>query len=836
MRKKAILILLVIPFIVAILAFVEARNKIKEVEQDITSIDFAYLDNEGYSLDEGKILLEATRIYDESLPLAEGNDLVWTSSNPSVCEITKVGNNYYLNFLSEGESLITCQNEKGTVSKSFTATVFGSSGGIVLNLKQGFSGQSISSDNFIGLYDIDYSTCAKGADYRRTNRVEPFTINLVNMTTDISDLDVSYSPNIEKVDLKNKTITLLDTGEASITITDPNSKAKAGTLSFEIVDGVNVYNYSDLLMATNFNTKGSLAIVQRVNFESLANYNPKNNALFGNPNNDGFSFSDEVYEFTTTYNHEFIDSWNKQVGGHVSTTIKAGIHITADYYGNGFTLNLHNLCYPSDGENLDVDGKKVSVPVLSPTDLFRGPQIYVSLGYPIVPSSLELDGTNAIYALYGQDNIGVYVDGDNITLNDVHFKNCDFGNNLYNLEYTGTVLELDGKNISVNNSILENGRNIIRSYSSDVSINNCLLQNGMEFLVKAGSNEGEHIEYQDDLGKDIRYSYTFNGKPYSTTLKDFLAKALTPINLLNKDFKADSVLTSAVLVNTSADQFLGQFIGKDSFELPYTKEEIVEFNDIIKEALEALKNDKDLYDTFGNKKYHNTITIKDTLMSGSGISAILLDTMSNGSYLESNVTSLFSLVLGSYIPYFPSHMAYTSYPTKLTLEGDNRFYDYKPLDGLDFSTLLSQDIATLIKVHGGVGEVTVTDDNYLPLRLLLKQEEDIKLIEDTTTYVNLPIMKMGGGPNLSDVVMSGEEFSLNSVSVDPYLYSLDLECEEVPDFNTNVNAKRETMLVVMTRASSCVLGFEPYTFYTIDVTKHPWYKEEPNLALLRQRA
>ena len=96
MRKKAILILLLIPFIVAILAFVEVRNKIKEVEQDITNIVFNYDNNEAFTLDEGKILLEASAIYDSSLPLAEGNNLIWSSSNLEVCEVKKEGNNYYL--------------------------------------------------------------------------------------------------------------------------------------------------------------------------------------------------------------------------------------------------------------------------------------------------------------------------------------------------------------------------------------------------------------------------------------------------------------------------------------------------------------------------------------------------------------------------------------------------------------------------------------------------------------------------------------------------------------------------------------------------------------------
>lgn len=817
MRKKAILILLLIPFIVAILAFVEVRNKIKEVEQDITNIVFNYDNNEAFTLDEGKILLEASAIYDSSLPLAEGNNLIWSSSNLEVCEVKKEGNNYYLYLNKVGESLITCQNAKGTVSKSFMVTILSSDGGVLLNLERGFSGQGIASNYNVGLYDLDYSATSP-KDYQLVNREEVFTIELINMNTNIADLKVETSSNVE-VNLTTKTITLLAPGMASIKIYDQLNEEGAGNLSFNVIDGVNIYSYNDLLLATNF-SKESLKIVQRVNLESYQNtYNTDGSlkqadtVLFGNYNNGSYNFTNEVYRFTTTFNHQFIDSWN-QVAEKVSTTVVAGIHVTADYYGNGFTINMHNLCYPSDTQEITVGGSNVMIPLLKATDLFRGPLVYLSLGAPKTNSSLGLANyTYAIYALYGQDNIGVYVEGDNITLDDVHFKNCDFGNNFYNLEYSGTVLELAGKNITVKNSVIENGRNVIRSFSSQVSITNCLLQNGMEYLVKTGSNEGVKV----DLTKRIYYE--INGSNYSSIVSDYLK----PSDVMTKNYQADSILTNAALLNTPGGAFFG-------FSEPiYTKDEVIKFNEIIKDALSS---EDSLYDFNGNKKYNNYLTITDTLFANSGISAILLDTLANGSYLETNITSLFNLLLGSYIPQYPKNMAYTSYPTKLDLVGNNAFYDWKDIAKIDFSSLLFQDIAGLILAHGGVGSVEVTDDNYLPLRKLISMETDYHLEDGMTTYVNLPIMKMGGGPNLSDVYY--EQGLLTSFSADPYLYALDLSTEMVDDFMTNNQAKRETMLIAMTRASSNVLGFEEYTFYSLDVSKHYWYKENPSITILRE--
>ncbi len=813
MRKKAILILLLVPFLIAIIAFASASSKIREVEQDITNISFNYKANEAFILKDKRVKLEAEAIYDKSLPLASSNNLVWLSSDSTIAEVRLLGSDYYLYFLNVGEVTITCQNEKGTVSKSFKATIVGDDGAIILNFDKSTSGQSITGDFIVGLYNLDYINFN---ELNLINDVETFNIDFVN--TNPTNLTFDCSNNLE-VDLNNKEIRILASGESYLKIYDENNlNTLTSNLEFEVIDGVNVYSYNDLLMATNF-CEDAKDIALRVNLESLNNTYDNNmnlksadTVLFGNYSNGSFNFNNEVYRFTTTFNHDFIDKWN-EVAEPISTTITAGIHLRSNLYGNGFTINMHNLCYPSDKQEISSGNTTIEVPLLSSNDLFRGPLIYLSIGAPKTNSTLGLTNyTYAIYALYGQDNIGLYVDGDNLSVSDVHLKNCDYGNNFYNLEYSGTVLELNGNNISVKDSIIENGRNVIRSFSSNVNIDNCLLQNGMEFLVKTGSNKGVRV----NLEKRIYY-----GNSNSLLNKDYLSPSS---NVMNKDYKADSILTNAALYNTPGGAFFG-------FSEPiYTKEEIISNNEIIKDAL---SNEEELYDFNGNKKYDNYLTITNTLFANSGLSAIMLDTLSNGSYLESNITSLFSLLLGQYIPLFPNKMAYTSYPTNLNLSGDNRFYDWKSIDNLDYSSLLFQDIAGLILAHGGVGSVEVTDDNYLPLRLLIKKEDTYHLQDGNITHVNLPIMKMGGGPNLSDVNI--DDNLLEEFSVDPYIYSLDLKTEMVDDFMTNNEAKRETMLIAMTRASSNVLGFEPYNFYALKPEEHYWYKETPNVSTLRDR-
>lgn len=129
---------------------------------------------------------------------------------------------------------------------------------------------------------------------------------------------------------------------------------------------------------------------------------------------------------------------------------------------------MHEMCYPSER----IGG---GAPLLGKNDLFRGPISFVeALGMAKVS---------------GQDNIGTLIKGDNITLSNVNIKNCSNVKDLTFLDYVGTTLEIMGNNVTVKDSIISNGRTVIRSFSNEnLLIDNCLVQFGREFLIKAGSN------------------------------------------------------------------------------------------------------------------------------------------------------------------------------------------------------------------------------------------------------------------------------------------------------------------------------------------------------------
>ena len=839
MRKKAILLLLFLPFVIAIFAFVTSTFVIRSVEGDIEDIKWDYTTGENpFSLSQKRALLKAEAVYDTNYPLSEGNELVWKcvsdkgEEESDVAHIEVEEDGTYLAFEKEGTCKVICSNEKGNVQKSFLARIVGDSGAIILNPVLPFSATSITGKHYVGLYD------SKKA-YEEGRPDSSYLFDLQIFGTDSfreEEIQVESTDNVE-VDLKNHKVKLLEEGEAFVTFRNPVSSKGDGKLSLDVVSALNVYDYDDLMEATNNSEKG-IPVVLRRNLLSLDKAYEKDkdgnlvrtkeeNELFGRLSQGENKIArEDLYLFETTYDHSYLDLWNtNNPDSPVSLMRYAAVHIQKDFYGNGFEINLHDLAYPSEEQTItDSLGNKTTNALLGPEDLYRGPLVLQSLGDPNTKGVSVTSSGLPIFALYGQDNVGFYVEGEDIDLIDCHFSNCDnFANNLTNLTYVGTVLEAKGERITIKDSILEKGRNVVRAFSTkDLTIDNSLLQNAMEFLFLSGANESNKV----DLKKKVLYTDRDKVR-HETTAEDYLASESLE-GLMKMDSKADSLLSFGAISNTQASEF----VGIDG--AGYEKEDYIQGLDPIRESL---TNTEGFFDKGGNKVFFGNATIKDCSFDNSGISAIGLDTLPQGSFLESNITSLLSLITGIYFGNtLPSHMARTSAPVLVQLEGDCRFYDWKKVDNLSFESLILENIANLIRAHGGLGDdwkVEITEDDYLPLRLLLKKEQS-RWIHDEE--INLPVFYRGGGYNASEVRLSdnlkslfGEEFSL-----DPYVYSLDLSQEPVADFNASAKAKYEAMKIAMLRAASNVTGFYPYRFQSLSGVQ--FQKESPNILDFQNRA
>lgn len=810
MKKKNLIILLIFPFLISIFCIVTVNTTYNMVDVDISHIDWKYNDMEAFKVTDKPYELVAHGVNQRNYKVSGNNELVWSVKNKNAsdtepcAEIVTEGNKNYLKALNNGEVIISCSNQKGNVMRQMSAIIYTESL-IMLYPSIGSSQTNIDSTVYYGEYDHTFGTAAE------------IEMKLVVAPASLKDtLTVSTSKNVS-FDPDSALISIHNAGDAYVTLGDSSGEALPVTFNFTVVaGGVNVYTYEDLLHCTNYSKEGEI-VVLRKHFESLENayqlnsdgsvklvagipvLKSNNVECFGNydPSNRTFSFAEEIYSFKTTYSTEFIEQWNNFAADNsysaITDQVKAGLHVQKDFYGNGYTVNLHNLTYPySYVPMTGADGSVVRIPQLTSANLFRGPLKLYSLGDP---SNMPL------VSLYGQDNVGMYVDGDRIVINDVNVKNCDFGDRMANLDTVGTVVEVDGNGIRLVNSRFSNGKNVVRSFSSDnLIVRNCLLSNARNFLFLTGSNEYEKI--------NVKHTAEFYDKD--------LNKLTLPIErYFEKNAVGDTLLTSFLL---------------DTFS---TKAE----RDAMEAALiamqEAFNTSTDIADDI-----RGSTVIEDTYFYRSGITSICLETLFNGPFLEtaspSLIGELFSLVSAegkSLVPYIPTHMSGVSYPVSVIVKGDTRFYDYKVAGNIDIDGLIEENISDIAN-NLGLYDGQITIDDIFPLQTMLVQRADLQgsvYTNEGNRYVNIPVAHYGGGLNLSTVSFEGmNSFDTVSAEVDVNLLSTYLNLKGSTSGNLFDN-----MRSIMLKTVTMVSGFEPFKFQF--VREGYLYGESPNLQDLVDR-
>ncbi len=801
MKKKNLIILLMFPFLISLFCIVTVNTTYNRIDVDISYIEWAYHDMEGFQISEAGYLLEAVGVNQRHYKVSGDSSLVWTVENKNsedtepCAEIKKVGDNYYLQALREGEVTITCSNQKKNVYRQMTGVVY-KDAAILLYPVIGGSQTNIDSTIYYGQYD---HTVGNAASIDMVMTVVP--------SSSYQEMEVTCTDNIT-FNAETGVIDIIGTGEASLTLSLPSGLAKPQTFSFDIVkDGVNVYNYDDLMYCTNESTTGGEIVVLRKSFESLYNayltdqngdpirsgntlqLRANNVECFGNydANSKTFSFDNEVYRFTTTYNRSYIDAWNEYAAtqknvSKVNDQVIAGLHVQKDFYGNGYTLNLHNLTYPYASVPMTLSsGEVVKIPTLRSDNLFRGPLTMYAMGDPTKEPWVKL---------YGQDNIGMYIDGDNITLNDVNLKNCEFGDRLANLATTGTVLEIAGDNITVKNSLISCGRNVVRSFSSmDLIIDNCMLSNSQNFLFLTGSNEFEEVNTEA-----LATFKSLDGSVQNALLNEYFAEG------------------------GEGDELLNQFL-TTVYKSTAEKEAITKSLLSIQDALTTAKNMQN--------KFKGSTTINNCYFYRSGISSVCFETLFNSPFLESGSPSTINKVLkafGGDFPFIPTHVSGTSYPVMLTISGDTRFYDYKKVDDIDISSLLEQTVVN--RANEFLPDKNISLDRIFPLKTMAVQRARtqgaiVKDPESGVEYINIPITYYGGGLNMSKLSFvdfenkgsMGGETEINLLNT--YL-----------DIQSSGSQATDMLNCAMNRVVTTVTGFEPFAFHFS--TGHDLYGKTPN--------
>ena len=832
MKKGMLALLLLFPFLIAFLAFTTSDYLIKGVEQDIDDIEIEYPSLAPFGLKQGKVKLEAESVYNEDYPLSEGNDLVFSvPSEQEVARIDEEEDGYYFVPLSEGQVEVTVSNRKGNVSRSFIALVYGEAGALVFNLDCPFSSAGMAS-YYWGTYDIVYDSLS--SPYYKHTAKFTFSAEVVgNDAMDVYDFTLSHSDNLS-VDLSKSEVTVLGPGQSYISFTHPfSSSAPETRLEFVAVEAVNVYSYADLLKSTNLSENGE-AVVLHLDLESESNYrratSKKQMGIFGEIEGKVDPES-HVYRFQTTYNHDFLDMWAEQGDTKIGDEVIAGIRLRQSLYGNGFLINGHDLCYPSSSKNAD----GVIIPEFTPgKDIFRGPRIYAAAGDPFSPYYENApENVEPLMVLYGQDNSLLYVEGDGVRIDNLRLKNADFGDNYQNLSAVGTGIDIKGDGAIISNSVISSARTLIRAFG-DAEIDNCLLQNALEFGVKAGSD----LYNKPNPNKEISYADA-SGKIKQTKAGDYLYSLFDSGNLTYEAVNnglGDSILSAGICYDNQADVFINGILGGGYFSRDrFGKQTLLDGAEAVQNAISNLDGfvNEDL-----SKNFDTEVTVADSFFYNIHIAPICLDSYANGPFLYNSTSTLFKLILGIHFSFFPRDCAPTMAPSKLTLKGDNRFYTYQKAEDLSFDSLVYQNIAFFIKEHGGISiEPEITEDDYLPLSsLLTKRQEAVYVDPDGQSYLNTPIMKIGGGTNLSEVAF--EDGGFDFVSLDCYEYNLGKSSTFVDDdkFMNSDEARYTTMEVALSRAASNFFGFEDYVFYHVDKDEHPYFGQTPSLAELSSRS
>lgn len=803
MKKRTLAILLIIPFIISLLTFVSIKILDNQVAVDILGISWDYQDNEGFQIDDKGYELKATPIIDSNLILANGNNLVWKTkkvhdSDEEFARIDEENGKFYLYALKEGEVEVICQNERGSKSKHFMATIF-EDGAMVINPKRKGSSSNVSSTRYYGLYDYDGTGNKSKASFELTTTayLEDGNRSSNNVLAEKSD-NISY---------ENGKVTLNSAGESYLTLEEPDHHYRA-TYTFTVIDGVNVYRYDDLLRATNQSKDGENAVLQ-VNLESLKNTyqkdaegkyidtkieeNRDNTELFGNYdfNNQCFSFDQEYYTFQTTYDSTYIDQYNKEKGASYKKDVIAGIHLKKDLYGNGFTINMNGLCYPNYGSIDKFTGKLVPKQKADDRDrqydYFFGPLPFVSVGdmvsFPLVTA-------------LGQDNSGIYIDNDHVTIDDVKLSNVDEVDNLFNLSYTGSILDIKGKDVTVRNSVLSNGKVCVRAYDADnLLIDNCILKNSGEFTMLVGSDRKNTYDTSKTITEksqsfasfydDLSEERTDNA---NALLNSFLSATMNG-GLKEKDYKSDLELVQKYLDNDT-----------------------------------GLKS--------GNSvNYAATMRVKDTFFGRSGVFSLACESMFNGPLLYGGIPSMITSLLSMLSAPLPSKIGGTSAPVHVNLEGDTRFYDWKDIDSIDVSSLIEENISRTLN-QMGYGDKSITIDDIFPMKAALKKQVKNKGLvyeKDGKSYLNTMVAYYGGGLNLSKVDNTLND-TYNTYSEATKVSLLDETIE------TNTGGGYSSLL------TDCVIvtiGTHPFSFFTNgarESTAPILFDQVPSLDGLKQHA
>lgn len=464
MKSKILSLLLLIPIFFVIIAFVTSDNLVLSYSPTVENLILEHDSKEGVTLN------SPYKLYAYTTPSIVESNIVWWTEDETKAYV-KDG---YLYPLEEGKVEVYASLKDGSLLRSFTAYICSEDSSpkylIINNSLDTKNG--LSDDYYYGEYEYE--------DGKKVPSKLKLEVSVLPLSV---NQEVGYNVIKGKASFDGEYVTFNSTGLVEIEIYSKSNPQVKDTYSFNVVsDGVNIYSYEDLLNATNRSEEGDIVVMQ-TSLESYNNAYKFGDALYPNTQLFGYgkkgNLKFEYVNFESTYDTTFLKNNNQ------STTLKMAIEFKKDVYGNGFTINIHEMAYPS---------KKIENIM---NELFSGPLSFV-----------EVAGINI--KVSGQDNVGFGITRDGVSIKNINLKNCNTVTDLTQLDYTGTVVEVMADDVTIEDSIISNGRTVVRSFSSsNLVIDNCLLQYAREFILKLGSNSFVRPEKGQTVPSDREGAYNF---------------------------------------------------------------------------------------------------------------------------------------------------------------------------------------------------------------------------------------------------------------------------------------------------------------------------------------
>ena len=499
MNKKLLAVVLLLPVLLLGVLFTVNYVAIGNLIDDPLRISFAN-PVEFVQVGEEKNVTVLTTPHDDKWQ----EDIVYEVDDKSLLSIE----GHTLTGLKEGKATLTAYYDSGVLLDRIPVYVVSSNSSALYALDLTSSLSGIASSHVYGRYDLDadlqlvdatielgvfdYSACLQDGD----QLIPSHKAKQVSIQSGSGS--IAYNDESDRYEVIVK-------GNQDIVISFINSQDEETCLTLPIIEeGINVRSYRDLAYATNHHD-GDNPICLQTSLENLeqatdSEGNPLRNVkplgLSEEEKNqldqlgDGtkyllrsFKSGDLYYEYAeteSTYDTRFLKKLNQ------STSLIEALTVHQDIYGNGYSLNFHDLTFPT-GKSTNVGGQEKVA--LSKSDIYRGPLSFCGV---------SLSGDKPQVTVNGEDNIILGVHADNLIISNLTVFGANNRPYVTDYEYGGTILSVKGvSNLTIEDSVLQNARNGIRCFSSEnVTIDNCLIRNCRDYLIRLGSDEYKEQTHQ----------------------------------------------------------------------------------------------------------------------------------------------------------------------------------------------------------------------------------------------------------------------------------------------------------------------------------------------------